>query len=185
MGDVLMTFSGLNNPDWVVLPHCPAPNHHSLNAARGRYGRPQCICPEGLRKMRMRKEYERERVIARLEEKERHPGISLWPLKPEPLTAVTVADFTGGLCTTAAGKKIADGGMNQEASQRAIDARGAAKAMCERCPLKLRCKEWVTTQEKPAGSWGGVWGGMDPWNRRGKEMIISGDRAVLIDYAGR
>jgi hypothetical protein len=44
MGDVLMTFSGLNNPDWVVLPHCPAPNHHSLNAARGRYGRPQCIC---------------------------------------------------------------------------------------------------------------------------------------------
>lgn len=92
-------------------------------------------------------------------------------------------DFTTGLCTIGDGVKIARDAISVEPSKRAIRARRTAREMCEACPLLAECRAWVMEQEDPPGSWGGVWGGLDPWNRRGLELIIVEQKAVVVPYA--
>lgn len=104
-------------------------------------------------------------------------------LNPKPVTGY-VPDFSEGLCTSERGVNIARAGLTQEASLRAIRARDDAKALCNAgpCPLLLMCRAWVRKQESPPGSWGGVYGGLDSWNRRGLRLIIRDGKATVIPY---
>lgn len=105
-------------------------------------------------------------------------------LSPKPIDTrvARMPDFAYGSCTTELGKKIARAAMTDEASHRAIKARNGAKSICSACPILDACRRWALTQEDPPGSWGGVWGGLDPWNRRGWELIIRDGKAELIPY---
>jgi hypothetical protein len=41
-----------------------------------------------------------------------------------------------------------------------------AKTICAQCPLAESCRAYVLGQESPAGSWAGVWGGLDAEQRK-------------------
>lgn len=41
-----------------------------------------------------------------------------------------------------------------------------ARLLCESCPARGACLEWIVAVEDPAGSWGGMIGGMSPRERR-------------------
>lgn len=103
-------------------------------------------------------------------------------LSPKLLASRRTMDFTTGSCTVGDGVKIAQDAISVESSKRAIRARRAARKMCETCPLLTECRTWVTEMEDPPGSWGGVWGGLDPWNRRGLELIIVGQKTAVVPY---
>lgn len=111
-------------------------------------------------------------------------NLELPRVNPRPITAAYYPDFTGGVCTTPRGIETARTGASTEISLRAIKARARAKALCNvgPCPIRDMCRSWVLSQEDPPGSWGGVWGGLDPWNRRGLELIIRDGKAQVISY---
>lgn len=173
---------------WRILKGCPAVNsHNSLRAALGqssgrvrRSGNPRCICPHALDlfKSDNEKRAERKRNV--------RPVTSRCAIDAADLALMPqrAPDFFGGLCTSRSGMRRADAGQNDQGTARGIAQRQLAKDLCELCPLKSACREWVTEEESPAGSWGGVWGGLDPWNRKGLELIITDGRAAVIPYAG-
>lgn len=41
-----------------------------------------------------------------------------------------------------------------------------ARAVCNACPARGACLAWVITDEKPAGRWGGMYGGLTPKQRQ-------------------
>lgn len=180
-----MTIKGREHP---VLKECPCNTHNSLRAARGTNDgagpRPKCICPHSLALLAVAKEEQRIREAGRMHRVHREakdPRVRLQPPAPEPVTKRS-PNFSEGLCATPRGMAAADQGMNDQASLSGIAARRLAKNWCANCPMLAVCEEWVTTQESPPGSWGGVWGGMDPWNRKGLELIIRDGKAEVIPY---
>lgn len=80
-------------------------------------------------------------------------------------------DLAEGSCRSMLGQKNADLGMNTSVSSFGIADRARAKDQCWSCPVVKVCQRYVLAGEKPAGSWGGVWGGLDLWNRQGLEVI--------------
>ena len=173
---------------WRILPECPRPTtHNTANAAEGKFssgaGGIKCICPQGLylyeTVILARRERERERM-KRVHKRTADPRVRLTPVTPNPVSRRS-PNFLTAACRTPAGLRIADQGANDQATLAGIAARELAKKQCrDECPLLVRCAMWVTSQESPAGSWGGVWGGLDPWNRKGLELIITGGRAEVI-----
>lgn len=174
---------------WRILPDCPAPtSHNTLRAAWGQDAqrvvtKPGCVCPRALDLKRAaegrREEYKKTvSTFAR-----RKSTAKLQPVDSAEISART-PDFSRGLCARPENLSIADMGLSDQATHRGIERRQIAKDLCEACPLKRRCQDWVTTQESPAGSWGGVWGGLDPWNRRGETLIIKNGLAEVIPYVG-
>lgn len=91
-----------------------------------------------------------------------------------------------GLCRILANLSTADKGMNMSTSQEGVKDREAARELCSRCPARQPCLEYVVSQETPQGSWGGVWGGLDPFNRRGRAIITvqGGTRMVKFNVDG-
>ena len=66
---------------------------------------------------------------------------------------------------------IVDAGFNTSVSYDGIANRNAAKALCDLCPIMRECGDYVIGIEgNDPGSLGGVYGGMDPWNRRGTDL---------------
>lgn len=160
-----------------VLPECPAPVHNTASAGRGRSGKPKCVCP-GVQKLT--EEENRRRRASRGERRKLFPKND-----PKPIKSLNYPDFSRGLCTTPYGESVARQAVTDLASAKAIAARDLAKAMCNTGPCPIRdsiCRPWVLREEDPPGSWGGVWGGLDPWNRRGWELIIRDGKAELIPY---
>lgn len=173
---------------WRILKDCGADVHNSTRAGLGRgHGfvtRLPCTCPRALemlaqyqaRRLELR---EIERVSKRRPRQDKRARLQL----PLPLPAeIRSPNFIEGLCTKPGNMAYADKGMNDQASLAGIADRQEAKDLCAVCPMKLECKAWALGQEKPAGSWGGVWGGMDPWNRKGLELVIQDGRAEVIPY---
>lgn len=76
-----------------------------------------------------------------------------------------------GACVTPIGIMNADRGQQTHATAEGIKGREIAKRQCWDCPVQRDCLLFVLEHESPRGSWGGVWGGLDPFNRIGKEMI--------------
>ncbi len=102
----------------------------------------------------------------------------------KPIDAQNYPDFTGGACTTVRGQRAALAGMNTESSQAGIHDRERARRLCNAGPCPIRdsiCRPWVLTQEQPAGAWGAVWGGLDPWNRRGIELVWDPERRIAVE----
>lgn len=173
---------------YPVLAECPAGNHNSLSAALARYQVQKCVCPRALELLERRLEWQRN-DRARKREKgagARTTNIKLSAVAPKPISSRTYPDFTGGTCTsTPEGREVAQEGMNDQATLRGIAAREKAKMQCNLGPCPIRdtiCRPWVFMEESPAGSWGGVWGGLDPWNRRGEEVVIIDGKAAVIPY---
>lgn len=179
--------SGNGYGPWRILAECPARTHNSIRAGIGQKSglniRPACICPRALDVLgpwlAARKDAEAARM--RTIHHRGDPRTRLQPPMPEPVNRRS-PDFTAGLCTTPGGMRAADLGMNDQASVKGIADRQVAKAWCAQCPMLAECRAWVTAEEKPAGSWGGVWGGLDPWNRKGLELVIRQGKAEVIPY---
>lgn len=76
-----------------------------------------------------------------------------------------------GSCVTPIGLANADKGQQIHANAEGIRDREVAKQQCRSCIAQRDCLLFVLKNEEPAGTWGGVWGGLDPFNRIGKEMI--------------
>lgn len=175
---------------WRILPECPSPDtHNSARAALGQgsgrarlVDRPKCICPRGLDLLREELDKRTERKRQALKAVSRTKSEAKPESTAAALVEVRTPDFSAGLCTSRAGMKVADGGQNDQASHKGIALRQKAKDLCGVCPLRAMCLDWVTGHESPPGSWGGVWGGLDPWNRRGQEMTIQDGRAKVVPY---
>jgi Transcription factor WhiB len=157
--------------------YCEASRHNTLESSRKRNGRKPCICPRALELAQQRRVEERSR------RRDRRRDVSGVPrATPKPIVA-TPPDLSKGLCTSGPGVKIALAGMNDQTSSRAIREREEAKRLCNTCPIRdTLCRPWVLGQEDPPGSWGGVWGGMDSWNRRGLQLIARNGKAETVPY---
>jgi hypothetical protein len=130
-----------------------------------------------------REEIERERA-SRIEHKQvkRREGVMFSLMRSKPVTSPQ-PDLSAGACR-AAGAEFGEG-ADTKLTHVAIDARLSDRTVCESCPLKAAraCRAWVLAQESPAGSWPGVWGGLDQWQRVGQEVIRdSKGRIDVIDF---
>jgi hypothetical protein len=155
---------------WKISEFCAADRHNTVRAARGRDGTgariAKCICPralvlgaEDIRRLRLVE----GRRKARESVKER--GL---PRLPDVRAAVylkKMPDLSAGACRRH--PEVMDQGANRFDSVQGARLRAEAREVCESCPLKTRqdCLTYVQENESPAGSWVGIWGGLDPWQR--------------------
>lgn len=158
---------------WRILPECPATGHNVFRRIERPPDGIKCICPRAiaLRDANLVMKRTERRGAKRSGRTSIMP--TLRPIPPEKLHSYAAPDWTNAACRTPAGR---------EASDRAYDAISATafsermrvemKAWCHVCPLMTKCREWVLAEERPAGSWGGVWGGLDPRERH--ELVLSG-----------
>jgi hypothetical protein len=183
-------FDGNGRGPWRILQECPGTTHNSGRSAKGVMRnsigqRPKCICPHALdlmvTVMAEQRRRERERMKRLHRDGKKDPRTRLQPPAAEPVKRRS-PNFAAGLCTTPSGMLAADRGMNDQASLSGIKDRELAKSWCANCPMLRECRRWVTEEESPAGSWGGVWGGLDPWNRKDLELVIRDGRAAVIPY---
>lgn len=148
---------------WRVLDECPAPKHNTLRAREGRMGRaatrvPCCICPGAVELHR--------RDLQRRSRGQRRPkpittarvGVTSKPGRPR-------VDLSGGTCQTPYGAALVRH-YQETAGARQTNVRKAIRFMCRRCKVAEACRDYVETYEDPAGSWGGVWAGLTPHERR-------------------
>jgi hypothetical protein len=159
---------------YAIRDSCEALAHNTLAAAKHNPLRCWCF---GARKALA--EYRRRSEHNRYRSGKKKAGL-IKAVKPV-LISIPAPDWRRGLCRTERGQAIADGGFAEGVSVQSFVARDWAKAQCEECPLLLVCDAWVTKQEKPAGSWLGVWGGKDPFDRKGKPL----DRELMANYSER
>lgn len=178
---------------YPIKPDCPAPRHNTLNAARGvkskssnlrknhgcqMSGFPPCICDHAveLNKAFMAKRrtmygkrksapVDPARQLAESERRRRMAILNALAAAPRP--AVEPPDFTEAACRTPRGVMIMDAYMDAPQSEGSV---AAARGVCEACPLNATCRAWVIADERPAGSWGGMYAGMTPRNRRDRAI---------------
>lgn len=175
---------------WALNPECRSRLHNTLYAAFGRRSDFKCICPRALalgrewqdrqnELRRLKKESEAKRAQRNAEKiQAMRPAKMIQQPKGHTLTPPNLA---GGACTQPWSAKDVEGGFNTMASTAGIEARAAAARVCGVCPLKQACLDWVTAAEEPRGSWGGVWGGLDPWERMGKRIAEVDGVVKVID----
>jgi hypothetical protein len=157
----------LGGGPWLVLDKCPAERHNTLSAAKGRFclargrsvsGRPKCICP------RAQWWLQRENEQRRSNERER--GVNRNNIRVPSFIANTLAqgmpDLSEGLCRSDSGRDIIDFAEGKQPNSLAVMK---ARYLCAGCPVMEQCKDWVTRDEKPAGSWGLMYAGMTPRER--------------------
>lgn len=178
---------------YPIKPDCPAPRHNTLNAARGVKsksstsrrnhgcqvsGFPPCICDHAVELNKAYMARRRERYGKRkdapvdparqLAESERRRRAALLnALAAAPRSAVEPPDFTDAECRTPRGVVTMDAYMDAPQSEGSV---AAARAVCKACPLNAACRAWVIAGERPAGSWGGMYAGMTPQNRRDRAI---------------
>jgi hypothetical protein len=92
-------------------------------------------------------------------------GISTAPKSSDP-------DWLKGACME--DSSAVDLGFDTTVSYDGVKNRAIAKALCDFCPIKRECGDWaVRTEGGAPGSLGGVYGGMDPWNRKGIDVRLN------------
>lgn len=150
---------------WRISPLCIARGHNTLMWARG--GRTcseaKCTCPHALYVLAEFKASRRgqNKHVAVEQVVTSSPSA---PRAPEP-------DWTQAVCRRY--PKTADGGFDERMNFKGQEKREAAKKLCKQCPLLAGCAAWIVRKEgEERGSWGGVYAGMDQWNRQGYRMHI-------------
>jgi hypothetical protein len=73
-----------------------------------------------------------------------------------------IPDMTGAACGTEEGRKVMDRVHERTDSWNVTRAR----ELCADCPIKRQCAAWVLSAEVVPGSWGGVYGGLSPKDRK-------------------
>lgn len=169
---------------WRILPECPNDTHNTARAAEGRRGRmdapvPKCICPRARAIAEKRlSEWQATRTGAPRESLRMRAR----DVTPDPVNK-RQPDLSAGNCRRPWNLKIVDAGFDTLASRTAVERREASKALCLECPMLVACRAYTLAEESPPGSWGGIWGGMDAWNRRGQQMTVSpGGQVKLVPY---
>lgn len=72
-----------------------------------------------------------------------------------------VPDLPGALCRKPDNMKVFDATYHK-----GTPCHKDASNICGKCPAKPECGKWVLENETPTGSWGGVWAGMTPGERK-------------------
>lgn len=91
-------------------------------------------------------------------------------------TLVRPPNFLGAACQQPWAAETVDRSFSLHGGTVAIGNREEMRTkVCATCPLIRECATWVLAAERPAGSWGGVYGGMDVWNRTGRELYVGID----------
>lgn len=181
---------------WAISPTCPSRRqHNSSHAAKGSSVAERCDCP---RAQVLRAEYLEElknkRAIAaiaagrvpasRLPKREPVDSSPVFePRSPEP-TSVRPPNFLGAACQQPEVAEIVERSFSLYGGAGGIERREEMrKKVCGTCPLIRECAEWVLAAEKPAGSWGGMYGGMDVWNRDGRELYVGIDAVQEREFS--
>ena len=146
-----------------VDPECPARGHNTLSWARGGHsGREaRCICSHA------------QKVLAQYREERRARERQQTAGRDEPRSLPRI-DWKGALCSRPENVKVADGGFDERKTWLGITARTKAKELCRACPLfdSGECENWIRKAEHDdPGSLGGVYAGMDVWDRRGTPVV--------------
>lgn len=163
---------------WKVLSYCDAQLHNSLRAARGQRvpGGERCICPQArallaehaARQAEVRKARRMGLPVSDLRKTPRpRRGHAARQEKMQTISAyftniadgAEMPDLTGAACRTPLALVLFDAAHEG----RLI---GEAKNVCYPCPVRTACLAWVTGAEKPAGAWGGVYGGLSVTDRK-------------------
>lgn len=163
---------------WRIVDECLSEGHNTQNwargAARGSDKRIRCVCPHALALLADYRKYAkktdkayRERTGSR---KMPNPviavsGVSIAPKSSDP-------DWLKGACLE--NSKVVDLGFDITVSAEGVKNRAIAKMLCDICPIKRECGDWaVKTEGNNPGSLGGVYGGMDAWNRKGLDLRLN------------
>lgn len=142
---------------WAIAEDCPSARHNTQRASRGADGLPRCVCPHALALRAVRREEQTNRT------RQVRQGAYYVAAKPVKLP---VPDLSRGACTSGSGRRIARAGQTDATYGWAVKAREQAKEVCRDCPLVQECLKYVMAAESPAGSWGSVWGGLTPDDRK-------------------
>lgn len=174
---------------WAIVPQCPASAHNSLNAAKegDRVG-VRCVCPHAQAELALYRErhriaLHRKAALARQREARRKARLRSQPddraldggLNLEgTLVAMPTDLMTRSACGRAWNAKVAQAGLDTSMTPEGQRNRDAAREVCEECPLSVlrACRAWVLRAEEVPGSWPGVWGGLDPWQRSGRQLVL-------------
>ena len=170
---------------WKISPLCIARGHNNLTWARGGgVGKDKaCTCPRALALLAewkaSRNQIERGQRKRVSTEKE----TTRQKYKPIIHVEVPAPDWTNAACRNPDVVSIVDMGFNEEMSKDGIASRQAAKDLCSDCPLSMfrECKAWIIAKEKASpGQFGGVYAGMDKWNRQGFDVRFTNGRIEKV-----
>jgi hypothetical protein len=101
------------------------------------------------------------------------PNVTIEPM-PEALNR--------GACVTPEGIPYAEAGMDRHMTKRGVEKRQLAKDWCKTaCPVLDECRAYIQANEEPKGSWGGVWGGLDPFERHGLQLVVIQGKVRVIE----
>lgn len=160
---------------WKILPECPAEGHNTVNWARRKKENGRCICPRGAKLYADYRAQQNERQKKRDKERTReYPSTA----KPMIVKVYPEPDWSQGFCID--DLETVRKGENIEASKEGIADRFEMRSLCGICPVRQECRNWILSNEKPAGSLGGVYGGLDKWNRQGRDMRIVNGRIRVV-----
>lgn len=151
---------------WPILAECPSPWHNTARAARGNAGRgghERCICPHAAELLAAYRAKERSRYTSQGRFSSATKARLGRPPKPAVEHGVTRPDLSRGACVDDDGRRVMDD-LRAWGNQRG--ALAAARRLCQGCPVRRECLRWAIDVEKPAGSWGGMLGGLMPGERK-------------------
>lgn len=169
-----------NGEHWPILADCPAPWHNTLRAARGAAGNrahSPCVCPGAVDILAAYRLRERTRYVGQQKSGGGTKPQLGRPKKVEQAPKASWPNLLRGACVKPEGRLI----MDQLMSRPASGTTKAARDLCSRCPVRRECREWARTQEKPVGSWAGMYGGLTASERR--HRFFRGSPAVAAILA--
>lgn len=177
---------------WRIKQECKAINHNAWRSAARGPRETRCICPRGMdlakQERRDRKQREREPSLAPRVRRYAGDGTNR-VVSGNPWASVEGAaymnndtrrveapDHSRGLCTSTASGRVA--------AMLVFDQPGSAsgarmRRICDNCPIRPECQRWVLSNETPAGSWGGMYGGLSVSERQkiAEQREVAGDAA--------
>lgn len=168
---------------WRILDDCPSMFHNTLHSALGRHaGGQKCTCPRALHLKATRRQNGQKL-------KAKPPSDPLWNysrflyMAPAVVKEPMPAEMGQAACRDGEGLAYADDGMDRHMTKAGVQKREGAKAWCHlACPVIEVCAGYAKRNEFPAGSWGGVWGGLDPWERRGLKLVVIEGKVKVKTY---
>jgi hypothetical protein len=159
---------------WKILDECPAEGHNTATWSRKPVVE-RCICPRGAQLFaeyrKKQNEAERQKTAEGTKTSSSRANPKIEKKMPEP-------DWSKGFCVDDAVTVLK--GENVEASKEGIADRYEMKSLCGICPVRQECRDWIRANEIPPGSLGSVYGGLDKWNRQGKDMRLVNGRIRVV-----
>jgi len=176
------------NGPWRILDECESRYHNSQTAARGKTrGQIKCVCPRALAVYEQYKAARRARERDYSRERSRRAANSARSVRavirhaPQQVT-MPFPFLPGAACQGPGGVETMDRALEAKMTAEGMREIDAAKALCATCPVMAECRAFARDHERPAGSWGGVWGGMDAWQRAGFRLVgtATGIKVVAV-----